>query len=94
MMHSLTVVLLSSLASTWAIDPCSITNAVETGEVEDDAVQEASGLAAGRRNSGMLFTHNDSGDEANLFAFHEDGKPVGESFTLNWRQLKASCSQN
>jgi len=41
-------------------------------------VEEASGLAAGRRNPGILFTHNDAGNDAFLYAFYEDGEQIGK----------------
>jgi hypothetical protein len=33
------------------------------GRISDPAIGESSGLAASRRNAGLLWTHNDSGDE-------------------------------
>ncbi|MGH9283348.1 MAG: hypothetical protein ACRD0S_10490 [Acidimicrobiales bacterium] len=41
--------------------------AVLAGEVADPEVDESSGLAASRRNPGLLWTHNDSGDEPRIF---------------------------
>ena len=39
-----------------------------TGEVVDPAVVEASGVAESRRNPGVLWMHNDSGDGPRVFA--------------------------
>ena len=40
-------------------------------------LSESSGLAASRSNPGVFWSHNDSGNPAELFAFTRDGKPVG-----------------
>ncbi len=41
------------------------------------AINEASGLAASRRNDGVLYTHNDSGDTGRVFAITTQGFTVG-----------------
>ncbi|MFH1135303.1 MAG: hypothetical protein V1816_04380 [Pseudomonadota bacterium] len=40
-------------------------------------VAESSGLAAGRRNPGIFYTHNDSGDSPRFFAFDARGEDWG-----------------
>jgi hypothetical protein len=40
----------------------------------DPRIVEASGLAVSRRHPGVLWTHNDSGDRARLFAVGPDGR--------------------
>lgn len=40
----------------------------------DDRITEASGLAASRRQPGVLYTHNDSGDVGRFFAVGPDGR--------------------
>jgi hypothetical protein len=42
--------------------------------IGDPRVVESSGLAASRRHAGVLWTHNDSGDAARLFAVGRDGR--------------------
>jgi hypothetical protein len=42
-------------------------------EIRDQRVVESSGLAASPRHGGVLWTHNDSGDAARLFAVGPDG---------------------
>jgi hypothetical protein len=42
--------------------------------IGDPRVLESSGLAASRRHPGVLWTHNDSGDAARLFAIGRDGR--------------------
>ena len=53
---------------------------IAKGKVEYNEIKEASGLAASRRHSGMLWTHNDSGDEARIFLMTDNGKHAGEYF--------------
>lgn len=45
--------------------------------VAETALVEASGLAASLRNSGVLWSHNDSGDTARVFALGSDGTALG-----------------
>jgi hypothetical protein len=47
-----------------------------TGEIANDDVDEASGLAASWRHDGLLWTHNDSGGSARLFLMKQDGSHV------------------
>ena len=46
---------------------------VAVGRVTDGNVTEASGLAASRRNPGVLWTHNDAGSDPRLFALSTNG---------------------
>lgn len=54
---------------------------VDRGVVACRPLTEASGLAASRKNPGVLWTHNDSGDNSRLFALSTNGKHLG-TFTL------------
>ncbi len=47
-------------------------------EVAAPQLREASGLAASRANSGLLWSHNDSGDSGRLFLLGPDGKQRAE----------------
>lgn len=47
------------------------------GQVDDPALAESSGLAASRRNPGLLWTHNDSGDEARIYCLTAEGGRCG-----------------
>lgn len=49
----------------------------ELGTVASDDVNEASGLAASRRNPGVVWVHNDSGDTARVFAMSTTGRHLG-----------------
>ena len=51
--------------------------AVRIAELETRLVNESSGIAASRRNEGIFWTHNDSGDGAFLYAFDRQGKHRG-----------------
>jgi hypothetical protein len=52
-------------------------NRVDCGLIAYDQISEASGIAASRRNPGVLWTHNDSGDKNRLFALNMKGKHLG-----------------
>lgn len=45
-------------------------------EIDIPALNESSGLVASQRNPGLLWSHNDSGTPATLYAFSGDGRPV------------------
>jgi len=51
-------------------------------ELENVRVTESSGVAASHRVEGVYWTHNDSGDGANLYAFDEKGTDLG-TYTLS-----------
>jgi hypothetical protein len=47
------------------------------GTITDPGISESSGLAASRRNPGLLWTHNDSGDEPLVYCIDLKGAPCG-----------------
>ena len=49
---------------------------VSRGQLADRAINEASGLAASLVNSGMLWTHNDSGDKPRIFLIDSLGRTI------------------
>ena len=49
----------------------------EVGRFESPKIAECSGLVVSRKNPGVLWVHNDSGDSARLFAVKEDGSLRG-----------------
>ncbi len=53
------------------------------GELVNDDIREASGLEASTTNPGLLWTHNDSGDEARIFLIHEDGRNAKTFYLKN-----------
>lgn len=50
---------------------------VDLGLVEYGQINEASGLAASRKNAEVLWTHNDSDDKSRIFALNTQGKHLG-----------------
>jgi len=64
------------------------------GSVESDLIIEASGLASSRKNSGVLWTHNDSGGLPRIFAMNMSGNHLGIFNLLNaehydWEDIAA-----
>jgi hypothetical protein len=51
---------------------------VRVGAVESDALGEVSGIVASRKNPGVYYVHNDSGDSARFFAIDEQGRTLAE----------------
>ena len=50
---------------------------MRAAQLEERAVRESSGIAASRRNAGLYWTHNDSGDGPFLYAFDRAGTKRG-----------------
>lgn len=50
---------------------------VTAGKVAQPALTEVSGIAESRRNPGVLWAHNDSGGDAEVFALADDGAALG-----------------
>jgi hypothetical protein len=46
-------------------------------DLENQSIKESSGIAASRRNAGIFWTHNDSGDGPFIYAFDRRGKHRG-----------------
>lgn len=59
---------------------------VRLADLEDRAITESSGIVASRRNPGVFWTHNDSGDAPTLYAFDRKGKSKGR-----WRVTNAQA---
>jgi hypothetical protein len=49
-----------------------------TGPRLPDVIDESSGLVASRQHPGVFWTHNDSGDDARIFAVRADGSLIRE----------------
>jgi hypothetical protein len=61
---------------------CSNDSRIETaGTLKDSAFSEVSGITSSRRSDDLYWVHNDSGDEARLYAVASSGKLLG-SFEL------------
>ena len=67
---------------------------VQSGQIENPAVDESSGLAASRRDPEVLWTFNDSGGKPVIFAMGTDGADLG-SFRIkgaknrDWEDMAA-----
>jgi hypothetical protein len=75
-------VLLSGLLALVARAQPAFSNAVSAGTVSFSALDQASGLVASRVNPGVLWTHNDAGDSARIFAIDTQGNRLG-TYTLS-----------
>lgn len=62
-------------------DTPAFNSAICSGTNQAGSIPEASGLAASRRNPHVIWTHNDSGDSARLFAINPVGALHG-TYTL------------
>jgi len=73
-----------------AAGPCVVVN----GPVMLTGIPESSGLAASRRDPALLWSHNDSGNDAVLFAFDSSGTPRGSVrvpiSTRDWEDVSAA----
>ncbi len=50
---------------------------IHLADLEEKSVDESSGVVASRRNPGLFWTHNDSGDGPLLYAFDREGRRRG-----------------
>ncbi len=65
--------------------------------IKDNEITESSGVAASRRNAGIFWTHNDSGDAAFIYAFDTSGKKrgvwkVAGAKNTDWEDIAAFTS--
>jgi hypothetical protein len=56
---------------------CQYSTTQRMAQVNDPAIREASGLVASQQWPGVYWTLNDSGNGAAVFAFDQDGGPLG-----------------
>jgi hypothetical protein len=64
------------------------------GTIDSNEIAESSGITASRCNESVFWTHNDSGDEALLFAINEKGKKLGtwkvtDAKNIDWEDIAA-----
>jgi hypothetical protein len=59
---------------------------IHLADLEDKAIDESSGIVASRRNPGIFWTHNDSGDGPFIYAFDREGNKRG-----TWRVSAADA---
>jgi hypothetical protein len=77
------------------VEACDVYGSVTTtGQIVSGELVEASGLAASRTTSGVLWSHNDSRGGPALFAFDVNGADLGahvipDAFALDWEDIAA-----
>lgn len=54
-----------------------VADPVEAADVDDEEIEEASGLVASRTQPGVFWVHNDSGDDPRFFAVDAGGQRMG-----------------
>ncbi len=89
------------LAVTWMLQPTHTAGpcALTSGPAHLPDIPEASGLAVSRRHPGVLWSHNDSGNAAVLFALNASGALIGRVRvpvrTRDWEDVSAArCGAN
>jgi hypothetical protein len=74
--------------------PLDPTRPVQLATLEDPRIDESSGLVASRRNPGLLWTHNDSGDGPFIYALDRAGRSRGTwrvegAQAIDWEDIAA-----
>ncbi|MEQ1921936.1 MAG: hypothetical protein ABL952_05465 [Pyrinomonadaceae bacterium] len=69
------------------------------GTIKSSDITESSGIAASRCQSGVLWTHNDSGDDAFIFALSMTGESLGtwkvqNAQNYDWEDIAAYKDKN
>jgi hypothetical protein len=91
-------VLAAMLAAVAPLGAAPAAGAAQEGELalrlEDPRIVESSGLAVSGRHGAVIWTHNDSGDAARLFAVGGDGRTLAElrlagAAARDWEALAA-----
>ncbi len=72
------LIIILSLAAQTAFCQPDFEPRADKGILNTDRIREASGLAAGRVNSGILWTHNDSGDSSIVYAINTNAQLAAE----------------
>jgi hypothetical protein len=73
---------LQLLVGTYCCNAATFATGVLTGTIQNSSVTEASGIVASRKNADVLWTHNDSGDTARVFAMTPAGTNLG-TYTIS-----------
>jgi hypothetical protein len=72
------VVIIFSSAASYSADSATSTLKFlpgrQVGRIQTDLIKEASGMVASRKNPGVLWVHNDSGDSARIYAVSTEGE--------------------
>lgn len=86
-------------AAAAAAGPMSPGDPVVDRVIRDDQINESSGLTAGRRHRGVLYTHNDSGDGARIYAIGPDGATqavltLPDASARDWEDIAAGPNES
>ena len=73
----LIIILLCVTSSTLYADEQNKNARIDLGLIEHEEIREASGIVASRKNSGVLWTHNDSDNPNCLYALNIKGRHLG-----------------
>ena len=73
----LIVTLLLLSVAWWALESVGSRPGTRTGRVHTESLTEISGIVLSRNHKDVIWAHNDSGDEARIFALGTDGKSLG-----------------
>ena len=73
----LIVLLLITCSSKQSFDHKFFKAGESRGVLDNKKINEASGLASSIKNPGMLWTHNDSGNKAEIFLIDDEAKCIG-----------------
>jgi len=80
-------------ATAWSAGTCATYNSgTQVGTLSDEALDETSGLASSHLNSGIFWTHNDSGNASEIFAIRLDGTieatlDVSSASNIDWEDM-------
>src|SRR5690554_2695558 len=73
------VIALLSATAAGAEPPAPATGpSAQIGRIDHPPIRESSGLVASRRQPGVFWTHNDSGNPPAIYAIDRTGKLLGE----------------
>ncbi|HMT06424.1 MAG TPA: hypothetical protein PKA82_00365 [Pyrinomonadaceae bacterium] len=80
-------------------DDSPYTDAVTVGSLEDAEITESSGIAASKCQTGVYWTHNDSGDDAFIFAIGPKGEKLGtwrvpSATNYDWEDIASTRDSN
>ena len=69
---------------------------LQIATLEDRSIRESSGVVASRKNPGLFWTHNDSGDGPFVYAFDRAGRGRGTfrvegAKALDWEDIAAGA---
>lgn len=78
MKRGLTIIAIVAFSLVFAQDASRNWGAPQTlCSLDDDRIDESSGVAVSRIEQGVFYTHNDSGDKPRFFRFNRDGEVEG-----------------